>query len=380
MEEYVKKYICKFCGKEFDNPRKLGGHTSKCKLNPNYNTNITNIILKRILPRFTYTCNCVVCNNTYNITCTENDYNKQKYRLTCSDKCSSILTQSKTNKEEKNKKISDTAIKKILNNDINLNNDDKKLIYNEKKRIRGINLVRSKEKYKSYNFREIQLYECDKCGQKHCTNEICKKWNFQAILTLIKYFKFNPQALGTIDFFNELNRIKADLEDIYIKEGSGGILKKYNYPEKHIGNIFKRFNIQRKTISDAVSLNYKLGKLGNQHNQNTQFKTEYHNTWDNKQYFLRSSYETDYANILDDQKISYLVESMRIQYFDTQKNKQRIAIPDFYLPETNTIVEIKSSWTLDIQNMKDKFIAYKKLGYNTKLIYEHKEVDINTIL
>lgn len=71
---------------------------------------------------------------------------------------------------------------------------------------------------------------------------------------------------------------------------------------------------------------------------------------------------------------------MRIQYFDTQKNKQRIAIPDFYLPETNTIVEIKSSWTLDIQNMKDKFIAYKKLGYNTKLIYEHKEVDINTIL
>jgi len=30
--------------------------------------------------------------------------------------------------------------------------------------------------------------------------------------------------------------------------------------------------------------------------------------------------------------------------------------------------------------MKDKFIAYKKLGYNTKLIYEHKEVDINTII
>ena len=76
MEEHVEKYICKFCGKEFDNPRKLGGHASKCKLNPNYNTNITNIILKRILPRFTYTCNWVVCNNTYNITCTENDYNK----------------------------------------------------------------------------------------------------------------------------------------------------------------------------------------------------------------------------------------------------------------------------------------------------------------
>lgn len=47
MEELEKKYICKFCGKEFDNPRKLGGHASKCKLNPNYNVNITNIILKK---------------------------------------------------------------------------------------------------------------------------------------------------------------------------------------------------------------------------------------------------------------------------------------------------------------------------------------------
>lgn len=50
------------------------------------------------------------------------------------------------------------------------------------------------------------------------------------------------------------------------------------------------------------------------------------------------------------------------------KKRNRVAIPDFYLPETNEIIEIKSSWTFDKQNMKDKFIAYKKLGYAPKVI------------
>lgn len=30
----IKKYICPYCGKEFDNPYKLGGHKVKCKFNP----------------------------------------------------------------------------------------------------------------------------------------------------------------------------------------------------------------------------------------------------------------------------------------------------------------------------------------------------------
>jgi hypothetical protein len=44
------------------------------------------------------------------------------------------------------------------------------------------------------------------------------------------------------------------------------------------------------------------------------------------------------------------------------------------LPETNEIVEIKSSWTYDEQNIKDKFNAYKNLGYKTKLILDHVEI------
>ena len=32
-------YKCKYCGKEFDNPYKLGGHISRCIKNPNYEEN-----------------------------------------------------------------------------------------------------------------------------------------------------------------------------------------------------------------------------------------------------------------------------------------------------------------------------------------------------
>lgn len=93
---------------------------------------------------------------------------------------------------------------------------------------------------------------------------------------------------------------------------------------------------------------------------------------------MRSSYETDFANILDEQHTPYEVEALRIRYFDTQQQKERIAIPDFYLLETNTIIEVKSSWTFDKQNMLDKRAAYHELGYDFKLWYEHEFVDLDT--
>ncbi len=68
-----------------------------------------------------------------------------------------------------------------------------------------------------------------------------------------------------------------------------------------------------------------------------------------------------------------------MSYFDTQSKTERIAIPDFYLTETNTIVEVKSKWTLDKQNMIDKRETYIKNGYNFKLLYEHQFVELNDI-
>ena len=93
--------------------------------------------------------------------------------------------------------------------------------------------------------------------------------------------------------------------------------------------------------------------------------------------FYRSSYELDYMRMMDDKKIKYRGENyLKFEYYDTQMKKMRIALPDFYLPETNTIVEIKSHWTYDKQNMIDRVAVYKKHGYSFKLILDHKEMPL----
>lgn len=105
----------------------------------------------------------------------------------------------------------------------------------------------------------------------------------------------------------------------------------------------------------------------------TKFKSGHHTSWEGKLFYYRSSYELDYCNLLDTLKISYEMESLRIRYFNTRKNREAIAIPDFYLKDLNTIVEVKSLFTYNPQDMKDRVKAYKRLGYNFKLILEHKE-------
>ena len=143
--------------------------------------------------------------------------------------------------------------------------------------------------------------------------------------------------------------------------------------------IFKYLDIPKRTLSEAVRLNIKNGKcVSTQINNQRPYKHGWHTTWDNKQVFYRSSYELDYAKELDEQKIEYKMENLRILYWDSQRQIQRVAIPDFYLPKQNKIVEIKSKFTYNEQNMKDKFKFYKEHGYKVKLILEHKEIFIDS--
>ena len=75
--------------------------------------------------------------------------------------------------------------------------------------------------------------------------------------------------------------------------------------------------------------------------------------------------------------IDYEIESIRVEYWDSQKNSYRVAIPDFYIPSENLIIEIKSEWTYDKINMIDKKREYDKHGFRFKLILEHNEVKLN---
>ena len=235
--------------------------------------------------------------------------------------------------------------------------------------------------------KQTKILKCKICGStfnkfEHCQNDFCHKHNLQQLNTFIKYFGFDKSKLGTTKVEEEFNRIRNILIKLYWEQNMSGsdIAKKFNYPSAAniTGKIFKYCEIPTRTFKECSINAYLTGN--NKHKQlNNNFKSCNHLTWNNKSVYLRSSYELDYAKQLDKQKIDYEVESLRIKYINSKDNKEHCAIPDFYIPEENMIVEIKSNWTLDKQEMKDKFKAYKKLGYNCKLILEHKEVNLNDI-
>jgi len=220
---------------------------------------------------------------------------------------------------------------------------------------------------------------CKFCGQikdKFHDHSICKK---HQIFHSLEKFGFNKDVVGTIYLFDEYNRIREIIETWYLINSSNEFLLKqdFNYTSgsANFHKLLKSLDIQSFNHSQAIRKAIEEGKLIIPVD-NVHFKTEWHITWNNKEVFLRSSYESDYAKDLDEQKVDYEVETLRIKYFDTQQNEYRCAIPDFYIPSENMIVEIKSSWTLDEQNMKDKMKAYKELGYKFKLICDHKELEL----
>jgi hypothetical protein len=171
----------------------------------------------------------------------------------------------------------------------------------------------------------------------------------------------------------EFFRVQGMLFNMYHirQESMLSMMKIFNIPSPRTMTIlFDHFDIESKSLEEAGYQSY------DQHRGNIPsghvYKSTTHTTWEGKKVYLRSSYEINYALLLDNEKVSYDVECVRLKYFDTQLNRHRIAIPDFFLPSANTIVEVKSQYFLDVINMKDKFKSYQEYGFIPKLLLEGK--------
>ena len=277
-------------------------------------------------------------------------------------------------------------------------------IYVKRKKIEGVKRYRSgapvksgpksrknhnkllDTKYKDLNIPHINDGCCPICGQPNCTSQFCKDHNFQLLISLVKKLNLDPATIGTTKIFSEYERVRNELCDLYWNQGKSTVEISEIYDGlKDSSSVFytmEKLGIPRRTRSESLINSYLTGRSEIGTNDNLfrdRLKSSHHITWENTTVFLRSSYEVDYAKQLDSLKIRYSVESLRIGYYDSVLEKDRVAVPDFYLPDTNEIVEIKSDFTLDIQEMLDKFDAYKKLGYIPKLILEHEEIDLYNI-
>lgn len=236
----------------------------------------------------------------------------------------------------------------------------------------------------------IKTCKCDDCKRKrkvkkclYCGSEetrsclkpnICKR--HQIIPTLIKYFGFDESVLGSLKYYEEFERIKNKIEEDYWNNGESIMTLCDKYHHDNHGNFFKILkciDVKLRNISDG---NINAILYGRILPSGPQYKHGWYETWEGKKVFYRSSYELEYAMYLDENKIPYEMEKLRILYWDSQLLRQRVAIPDFYLMENNELVEIKSNYTYDKQNMKDKFKAYREHGYKCKLILEKKEINI----
>lgn len=148
------------------------------------------------------------------------------------------------------------------------------------------------------------------------------------------------------------------------------IMKKFNIPSSRtMDTLFRLFDIEARSFSEC-------NKIAIMQNRVTPFNGItfshiYHKTWYGEIVHLRSTYEEEFAKLLDEQRIKYFVEHLRIKYFDKIKSSYRIAIPDFYLPETNTIVEVKSTYWLNEEEMRNKKQSYLDLGYKFDLYLDH---------
>ena len=235
------------------------------------------------------------------------------------------------------------------------------------------------------------IVKCPFCGQLHLCNEKCPNAFcniFYSVNNLKKLtpFGFDMTTIGTLKYLEEINKVIELLKTEYYDNqlSTTLIYKKYNCQ-----NYFKSEGTLRYFLKEKLKLKTRTSSEAQQNIIKTQiknninpfhFKTIKHISWEGNEYLLRSSYEKDFALDLDEKKISYIVEFKTFEYFDSQENKFRISIPDFYLPETNTIIEIKSLYTLNVQNMKERRDVYIKEGYNFKLILEHKECNLDEIV
>jgi len=93
-----------------------------------------------------------------------------------------------------------------------------------------------------------------------------------------------------------------------------------------------------------------------------------------KEIMFRSQWEKQTAKFLDKYGFYWQYEAIRIPYFNSERGREANTVPDFYLPSSNTVIEVKGRW-LASQQTKDKIEGIKAQGIFTIVIGE-KEIEL----
>lgn len=243
-----------------------------------------------------------------------------------------------------------------------------------KKTTQSIETRRLKAKeYATRRRRVCKFCGCSVLRRAVCVG--CKPYSRQ--INTLRYFGFNISTIKTAGFVSEVLRIHHYMTEEYMTGKSlNQICNEHAYPQVYALSVFYRrhLKVAIRGSRDAALLSIKRNGRPQPVNPASKYLHGWHTTYTGRKAYYRSSYELDYFKQLDAQQIDYQSEPFSVKYFDSQHDIERTAIPDVFIPSTNTIVEIKSTWTYNKQQMKDRFLAFRAAGYNTKLILNKQEV------
>ncbi len=182
-----------------------------------------------------------------------------------------------------------------------------------------------------------------------------------------------------------IEHIKTELIELYDQGmDKSALAKKYNLTRYHITKILKTEFSDKKMRSKSQATTLK--------NQNSDFQQKVlNNHYKSKNYVLRSGkiikvmgYEDDFLNhVLQIKQMSEanfeFDQKLHISYKDGTGNYRKY-FPDFYLPEINLVVEIKSSYTLTNQKeMNEKKFEAAKQKYNFICIVDKNYEEFDTL-
>ncbi len=351
------KNICKYCKKEFSSKIKTAKFCSILCRNLYYQsdegkeeqrTRTFNFRKSRNL-----SCNDILLHKIC-INCHKEFLTHNPSRKFCNRQCSSFYNGSRS----KNRKLSPDTKLKIS---------------------QGVKF------YNKQHHKESKPKTCKICGalKGQCKYpDICKFLKTNSVNKILINFGFDKSKFGNSEIYNEYNKIRNLCYKLYNydKLSLVEISKKYNISSPSaLITAFNNFKIKRRSKSDSLYNAINRGIFIPQfHTLPKNLKSNYHcgwhTTWDNYEVYYRSSNELLMCEKLDNKRIHYDMENLQIPYYHIIEKKMKTAIPDFYIPSLNLIIEIKSYFTYCRGEMISRFKEYKNNGYNYKMIIENKDV------
>ena len=218
------------------------------------------------------------------------------------------------------------------------------------------------------------------------TQHIINKHN----LTIEKFLQEYPNAKL---FTNKYSEMRS-------KFCKKGLRKNWSNPEykkkrsEYCSEFFSRINsgssrlIQSKVLTETLNRLWQDPEYRNKQSERMKQRHKsgeiessilsgFHKNWikyeklDGTIITLKSSYELIVAEFLDSNSIVYEYEKV-YDYFDSIKRCNRKYYADFYLPDYNIVLEVKASWALDNQCVRDKMIGVLNTKTNYKFITERE--------